>query len=712
MLVGAGDLALSAIASGDPAALAASALGALLLVPLGLPLGLAAWGVEELLLRRGVLPWLASRLCDPSTRWHVPLTAAVVIGVALAAALQGAYVRAALALQDDGYAARLSSFVLVLSLVALASLLPVLAGLLRWVAERAAAHLSQRARDVASRLGLGLGWLLAVVWLSTFLARDAQLMGPLAVAPYGVLLGLVLVGLRLSPLSARVSSLAERRGFWLGLALAFCAAALLSSAVRSGSAAVARSRGPAAASALFARLTDVDGDGQSGLFGGADCAPFDAKRGPFAFDSPGNGLDEDCDGRDARASKRPAGALAAARPEVALPAALVRRYNVVLIVVDALRADRVGRARTLTPELDRLAREGVSFTRAYAQGPSTRISFPSFLSGLWPANVRFENRGGLYQMSAKQPSLATTLRALGYHTAIVINGWMQNHLSGVRHGYDRTLSIRTVQGQSIDRHFTGPSSSARGIEAVESAARDPSRPFFLTLYYDGPHAPYDDLREFGFPARSGKPADRYDAEIRYVDAQVGHFIDHLRMKPALWANTVVVVTADHGEELGEHGGAFHDRTCYTESTHVPLIVRAPGIAPAVAQARVALVDIAPTIFALVGARPTQPLDGRNLLRASADRYAHEPDARTFCNFFLDRDPLRTQLVAVRDERWLAIRRVASGETELYDTKLDPGEAKNLAQDGANSALLQRYRGLLEPLPFLADKRRRGPSAAH
>lgn len=705
MLVGAVDVALAARSSSYGSAASALWLGAALLLPLALPLGMAAWVLEQLLVRRGALPWVSARLREPTAPWRLPLLAAGALTVAAGAAMQSVYVRAALALQDDGYAGRLSSFVFVVALVSLGVLLLVLAAGLRWLGTWLAAKGSPGLRALAVCSARYAVLAAAIAWLAVFIATDAQLLGALVVLPYAAVLALVWLGLALSPLAARVSALSARRGPWLGAFALLCTAAPLQSAVFGWRDAVVRSVGPAAVSGVLAQLTDVDRDGQSGLFGGADCAPFDGARGPLAFDMPGNRIDEDCDGRDARALAGGTRALAENRPEILLPPALVRRYNVVLLVVDALRADRVGRARTLTPEIDRLAREGVSFTRAYSQGPSTRISYPSFLTGLWPANVRFERRAGLYQMSATQESLATTLRGLGYRNSMVINAWMKNHLPGVRRGYDQTLNTRVVDGVTIDSHHTGPSSTTRGIEVVEAAAREPSRPFFLTLYYDGPHSPYDDLREFGFPARSLKPADRYDAEIRYVDAQVGRFIDHLRMKPSLWANTVVIVTADHGEEFGEHGGAYHDRTCYGESTHVPLIVRVPGLAMAVAPSRVALVDIVPTVYALLGVRTQRPLDGRNLLRATADRYAHEPDARTYCAFFLDRDPVRTQWLAVRDERWFATRRIASGAMELYDTKLDPQERNNLVQRGAPAELVARYRSLLLPMPFVRDSRR-------
>jgi arylsulfatase A-like enzyme len=209
---------------------------------------------------------------------------------------------------------------------------------------------------------------------------------------------------------------------------------------------------------------------------------------------------------------------------------------------------------------------------------------------------------------------------------------------------------------------------------------DGPKPFFLTAYYDGPHSPYADQSEFGVVARGKRPVDRYEAEIRLVDQQVGHLLDHLRMKPKVWDKTVVVIMADHGEEFGEHGGAFHDRTCFVESTHVPLIIRVPGLLPAVAPGRVGLVDVAPTLLALTGTRVGTKLDGQNILSADPALYAHTADARMLCTFFLDRNPAATLIQAVRDERWTYMHNFHSNESLLFDTQNDPREAHNVLQN--------------------------------
>jgi arylsulfatase A-like enzyme len=199
------------------------------------------------------------------------------------------------------------------------------------------------------------------------------------------------------------------------------------------------------------------------------------------------------------------------------------------------------------------------------------------------------------------------------------------------------------------------------------------------------------------PARSGHNVDRYEAEIRFVDQEAGHFIDYLRAKPKLWANTVVIVIADHGEEFGEHGGAFHDRTCYRESTHVPLIVRVPRLPPAIARRRVALVDLVPTVLALTGTTLSGTLDGRNLIAADPAYYRAAPDERVACTAFENMHPNQSLTQALRDDRWLYVRHFGSSASEVYDTQRDPKESENLIGRPEGANVEQRLRRSLQPL---------------
>jgi arylsulfatase A-like enzyme len=707
MLLGAADALWVAAATTTAATWAAVPLAAALLLPIGLLLGPLLGAAQTLLFHRGPWPYLRARLGTDEALGPWAAASALVLTFLAAALgpLHALYVRATATLQDADLTDRLSVFVWATELLILVVFaLPLTAaahGLLTALSRKLGRPVHQVVLRAVMHAGLGAGALL----LARFCVLDALLLGPALVAPYALLLCVLTTWVAASALRAPVARLAASRVTWLALVLAFTAASLIPSLWRDTSLALGQSVGPARVLETLATITDVDGDGQSGLFGGADCAPFDPLRGPLAFDVPGNRIDEDCNGRDAQSARASKASTYQRKPTPPLPPELVRRYNVVLVVIDAFRADRVGR---LSPNLNRLIREGVHFTNAFSQSPSTRLSFPSFLSGRFPHSLRFVRQRGFLQLDTGYDTLATWFRRAGYQTELLTMTWMVRRMPGIFRGYDRVLDHREHEGTPLGPRYTGFSTTARGVEFVERANQDPERPFFLTIYYDGPHSPYDDQSEFGVPPRSKKPADMYDAEIALVDRQLGAFLDHLRMKPAVWNNTVVVMLADHGEEFGEHGGRNHDRTCYVESTHVPLVFRVPGLPSAVAPARVSLVDVAPTLLALTGVAVRAPLDGQNILHTDPATYAHEPDARSHCTFFVDASPTNSLLQSVREGSYAYMKTFRTGREELYDLRTDPKERRNVSK--TQPQIRASLATLVSSAPYLPSQKKPRASA--
>jgi arylsulfatase A-like enzyme len=678
-------------------ALGAPWLAAGVMAPIGIVLGAGALAFERFALQRGPWPLLRARIAGSreGATWFTAGALSFGVLLVLGALLAPRYVAFTLALQDEAFSAHLSMFVFASGLIALVALAVPLTWCLRAPIARAWPLLAGRLEGRFAFALYAAAACVPALPLVAFMRAHAALLGPLIALPYAWLLAVALALLWASPLRAWLVRASLRRGYWIGAGAGFIACAPLLSANAALAAAVAHSTAPARVAALFARLTDVDGDGQSSLFGERDCAPFDAHRSPLAYDAPGDHVDQDCDGHDASAG---ANAQARSPAEQKLPRELVRKYNVVLIVIDAFRGDRAPLvARTsLTPGLDRLAAESVVFTEAFSQSPSTRISFPSFLSGRLPAHLTWVRRNDWLQGTSKDGMLAERLKRAGYRTAFVQNGWMHDKLPGLRAGYDSIVNMRKPNGGTLTWTLGGAGASTRAIEFIENTTRRPD-PFFLTLYYDGPHAPYENLRDYGLPARSNRNVDRYEAELRFVDQEAGHFIDYLRAKPKLWANTVVIVIADHGEEFGEHGGAFHDRTCYRESTHVPLIVRVPKLAPALARRRVALVDLVPTVLALTGIEPTGTLDGHNLIAADPAQYVATADERVACTAFENNRPSQSLTHALRDGRWLYVRHFSGDASEVYDTQRDPQELENLIGRPEGAGVENRLRAGLEPL---------------
>ncbi|MGK3970832.1 sulfatase [Sorangium sp. So ce118] len=265
----------------------------------------------------------------------------------------------------------------------------------------------------------------------------------------------------------------------------------------------------------------------------------------------------------------------------------LRGRDVVLISIDALRADHVGAygySRKITPNLDRLAAEGVRFEAAYTPTPHTSYAVSSLMTGKYIRPLVLQGLG------EDSETFAQHLRRYGYKTA----GFYPPavfFIDGERFGAlrDRALDF---EYQKIEF-----ASAPLRVEQVRSylAGLGPEQRAFLWVHLFEPHEPYEAHPEHPLGDRD---IDRYDAEIAVADAGVGAIVDEIRKgRP----NAVVIVTADHGEEFGEHGGRYHGTTVYEEQARVPLIVSAPGLlSPRAVRAPVQLVDLLPTVLAGLG----------------------------------------------------------------------------------------------------------------
>jgi arylsulfatase A-like enzyme len=396
-------------------------------------------------------------------------------------------------------------------------------------------------------------------------------------------------------------------------------------------------------------LTDLDGDGYAGVLGGSDCAQLDARVSPGGLEVPENGRDDDCSGKDAGWPPAP-------RPM--RKRASDARPNVVLITIDALRADHVGvygYKRLTSPNIDRLAARSLVFTDAYSQAPKTTDSVPSIMTGAYPSNVprEFTDTGakrrkeGGYELSEDARPLAVLFKASGYATA-----------AGTGFGLDQV---------------------ERGFETFET--RQPTQtalrflettnvPFFLWLHYAEPHIPYVRHKEHDF---GSSPMDRYDGEIAAADAQVGKVLRALE-EHELAKTTIVILTADHGEEFLEHGGTSHTRKLYRELLHVPLIIHVPGTPARRIKGPVELVDIAPTLAELTGIELADgSFDGESLLadERQKDAVAYAEDLRRGKTGELDKRMLFNGRYRLIDDR-------VADRLELYDDKKDPREQRDLA----------------------------------
>jgi arylsulfatase A-like enzyme/Flp pilus assembly protein TadD len=385
-------------------------------------------------------------------------------------------------------------------------------------------------------------------------------------------------------------------------------------------------------------------------------------------------------GRIAPALLAAAGALFAACGRPGPEPGSLRGWNVLLITIDTLRADRVGFAGhegAETPNLDRLAESGTVFLDAVAAAPVTLPSHATILTGRTPpAHGALDN--GFYSLPDGVPTLATALQGAGYETAAFVGAFVLHRRYGLAAGFE-----------TYDDHFRDP--LLPGAEHVERraeevvararawlAGRSPERPFFLWVHCFDPHSPYDPPEPFG-----SRFHDRaYDGEIAYTDRELGALVEAAR-SAGLLERTLVVMTADHGEALGDGGERTHGLLLRGSTLRVPLVLSAPGVLPEGRriEGTVSTADLAPTVLELVGVAPPAAMDGSSLLGAVEEGRA--AGRRAYSETRLPLDQLGWSMLAgVRDDRWAYVR---APRPELYDLAADRGESRNVAAENPETA---------------------------
>jgi arylsulfatase A-like enzyme len=433
---------------------------------------------------------------------------------------------------------------------------------------------------------------------------------------------------------------------------------------------------------ILRKMTDRDRDGRSALFGGLDCDDRDPRRSPDLFDKPGNDLDEDCSGADTPAPKK------VIPVEAGAPAAPLRHYNVILITVDTLRADVgfLGYPKPVTPNMDKLAEKSTVYEHAYAMASYTGKSIGPMLIGKYPSETL---RDGSHFNAYEKGNVFVTerLHDAGIHTFGCAGHWYWKPWSGVTQGMDLfDLSPIPPGMTDNDNSVGGDRVSDAAIRMLKDDAHT-AKPFFMWVHYFDPHAQYvphpgapDMLGPNPGPAAYTRAA--YDGEVWFTDQQIGRVLDYVSAS-SLAKDTAIIITADHGEALGEHNMSWHGAEIYEMLVHVPLLVYVPNEKPhRIAELR-SHIDLAPTILDLEAVKqpPAGDLDGQSLL---ADVRLEGGDVPKERDIYIDMPagPWNLHRRALITGKTPGVKLIHMGgpQYQLFDLATDPGEKNDLSAD--------------------------------
>jgi arylsulfatase A-like enzyme/Tfp pilus assembly protein PilF len=360
--------------------------------------------------------------------------------------------------------------------------------------------------------------------------------------------------------------------------------------------------------------------------------------------------------------------------------------NLVFVTLDTMRADHLGcyGFRSVdTSNIDGLASEGVLFEHATAPVPLTFPSHSTIFTGLLPPHHGVRDNGGFF-LEDDKTTLAERLKGAGYTTGAFIGAWVLESRWGLAQGFDeysdkfdlsqyKILSLGTVQ--------------KRGDEVMDNAlawvdtVKD--RKFFAWVHLYDAHAPYDPPE----PYRSRYRGQPYAGEVAYVDHVVGRLVEYLRQN-GLLEKSLIVITGDHGESLGEHSESTHAYFIYNSTTAVPLIVRTPWGYRGRSRTRVSLADLFPTVLDLLGLPPEPGIDGRSLARAVLDPSADLGHVAYSETYFPRYHFGWQQLRSLRDGAYTFID---APQPELYDLARDPKEATNIYKANSKRGVAMRER---------------------
>jgi arylsulfatase A-like enzyme/Flp pilus assembly protein TadD len=349
-----------------------------------------------------------------------------------------------------------------------------------------------------------------------------------------------------------------------------------------------------------------------------------------------------------------------------------RAPNVVVITIDTLRADHLGcygYKQIRTPNIDALAADSARFARAYTAVPVTLPSHTVIFTGTYPM------LSGMHDFAANklgpsQATLASVLQEHGYATGAVIGSAVLDSRFGLNRGFDfyyDHFDFNRLQESNLEE-MERPGNLVADV-TLDWLNKNSGKKFFLWMHLYDPHFPYHPPAPY-----AAEYKDRpYDGEIAFADMQVGRMIRFLKSK-GLYANTLIVLSGDHGESLGEHGEKTHGFFIYNATLHVPLIIHLPGATSAKTVTELAnLADLMPTVLQALKLDIPSQVQGRSLVPMMSKK---DDEVRSlYAETFLPRLHFNwSELRSVETENYHFID---APKPELYDLSKDPGETENL-----------------------------------
>lgn len=368
----------------------------------------------------------------------------------------------------------------------------------------------------------------------------------------------------------------------------------------------------------------------------------------------------------------------------------MRDFNVILITVDTLRADRIGCygfSEIDTPTIDMFAQQGIRFETCIAQTPLTLPSHTSLLTGTHPTYHGVRDNGG-FIVPPELSTMAEIMQQNGYQTSAFVSAYVLDSKWGLDQGFDfyfdqfdlsqyKTISLGHVQRRG----------DAVIDEVLPWLDSHKQNKFFSWIHLYDPHTPYDPPSPF----LERYPNQPYVGEIAYTDSQLARLWEYLERNDLI-ENTLLIFTSDHGESLGEHNEGTHGFFIYQAGVHVPLILVSPfsELKGKVRSSVVSLVDILPTVLEWVDLPIPPQVQGRSLVPLLMSEETRDDDI-AYCETFYPRYHYGwSELQSIQDKKF---KLIAAPNLELYDLTLDPQEGNNLISSHAAEA--RRMLNILE-----------------